>query len=684
MIAGQYLDLRLAAEAAPTELAARRVALLKSARYTVTRPLQLGAALGGGSAELDRRRSRPTATRSGSPSSCATTCSALFGDPALTGKGRLDDLREGKRTLLVVRALALGDERQRDGPPRLRWATRPSTRSGPPAAATSSPPPARWRRSRRSSPTGSTSRCVPSRASPRPVRTALAASPPSPRTGKPDDDPRSSSSAPAWPGCRPPATSPGPGHDVVVVEAGDGPGGRAGSLELGGYRFDTGPTVLTMPELVERCFAAVGADMADYLTLRPVDPDVPGLLRRRQRAARAPRPRRDGRGDRVGVRPGEADGVRPVLRLAHRALRASRCRTSSTATSTRRSTWSARSRPALELVRLGGFRRLAAAVAAVLRRRAARAPVQLPGAVRRPGAVRGARAVRRDHLHGRRQRRVRPRRRHARAAGRARRGGRRTPASRFRYGTPGRADRARRGAAAGAGVRLAAASWSPPTRSSARRPARRLPHAAARPRRRPGGRRGRLLAVRARVARRRPRRAARTAWPTTTSTSGRRGTTSFRALLDDGSPHARPVDAGHRADHRRAGDGAAGPPRALRARAGAQPRRPRRLDRRARAGRATTSLAARRPARLPDRRRGRAARRSARLGGAGHGAGHAVRAVAPVPPDRPVPAGQRRAPGAGPGVRRLRHGARRRRADGAGVRRSWRRERVARQRRPAR
>jgi geranylgeranyl diphosphate synthase type I len=31
----------------------------------------------------------------------------LFGDPEVTGKGRLDDLREGKRTVLVTRALAL-------------------------------------------------------------------------------------------------------------------------------------------------------------------------------------------------------------------------------------------------------------------------------------------------------------------------------------------------------------------------------------------------------------------------------------------------------------------------------------------------------------------------------------------------------------------------------------------------
>src|SRR4051794_40761564 len=48
-------------------------------------------------------------------------------------------------------------------------------------------------------------------------------------------------------------------HEVVVVERGDRPGGRAGRLELGGYEFDTGPTVLTMPGLIRDCFDAAGA-----------------------------------------------------------------------------------------------------------------------------------------------------------------------------------------------------------------------------------------------------------------------------------------------------------------------------------------------------------------------------------------------------------------------------------------
>ncbi len=64
----------------------------------------------------------------------------------------------------------------------------------------------------------------------------------------------------------------GDGHDVLVVERESVPGGRAGRIDLGDYRFDSGPTVLTMPELLEAPFRAVGADMADFLRLHPVDP----------------------------------------------------------------------------------------------------------------------------------------------------------------------------------------------------------------------------------------------------------------------------------------------------------------------------------------------------------------------------------------------------------------------------
>ena len=64
----------------------------------------------------------------------------------------------------------------------------------------------------------------------------------------------------------------GAGHEVVVLERELVPGGRTGLLEEGGYRFDTGATVMTMPALLESCFTALGADMADFVTLKPVDP----------------------------------------------------------------------------------------------------------------------------------------------------------------------------------------------------------------------------------------------------------------------------------------------------------------------------------------------------------------------------------------------------------------------------
>lgn len=64
----------------------------------------------------------------------------------------------------------------------------------------------------------------------------------------------------------------GAGRSVTVVEREPVPGGRAGLLVDRGYSFDTGPTVLTMPDLIADAFAAVGEAMTDWLTLDPVDP----------------------------------------------------------------------------------------------------------------------------------------------------------------------------------------------------------------------------------------------------------------------------------------------------------------------------------------------------------------------------------------------------------------------------
>jgi geranylgeranyl diphosphate synthase type I len=121
---GQYLDmvaqahpLRQRAPAIgslrPTiELAlddASRVVEYKAARYTVQRPCQIGAALGGGNDELYFGLGAY-----GSPLGRAfqfrDDLLGVFGDPQITGKPAGDDLREGKRTVLVAHAYAHASE----------------------------------------------------------------------------------------------------------------------------------------------------------------------------------------------------------------------------------------------------------------------------------------------------------------------------------------------------------------------------------------------------------------------------------------------------------------------------------------------------------------------------------------------------------------------------------------------
>ncbi|KUI32058.1 phytoene dehydrogenase [Mycobacterium sp. IS-1496] len=64
----------------------------------------------------------------------------------------------------------------------------------------------------------------------------------------------------------------GRGRTVTVLERETFPGGRMGRLDIGGYRLDTGPTVLTMPDIIEDAFAAVGDSMDGRLELDRVDP----------------------------------------------------------------------------------------------------------------------------------------------------------------------------------------------------------------------------------------------------------------------------------------------------------------------------------------------------------------------------------------------------------------------------
>ncbi|MBC7418676.1 MAG: NAD(P)-binding protein, partial [Pedobacter sp.] len=48
------------------------------------------------------------------------------------------------------------------------------------------------------------------------------------------------------------------GHDVTVFEANGKPGGKLGELHLDGFRFDTGPSLFTMPHYVDELFILAG------------------------------------------------------------------------------------------------------------------------------------------------------------------------------------------------------------------------------------------------------------------------------------------------------------------------------------------------------------------------------------------------------------------------------------------
>jgi geranylgeranyl diphosphate synthase, type I len=104
LMSGQYLDLLEQAMGGGSIERARRVIRFKSAKYTIERPLHLGAALAGSGQRLV-----DTYTAYGLPLGEAFQLRddvlGVFGDPQQTGKPAGDDLREGKRTVLVAAAL---------------------------------------------------------------------------------------------------------------------------------------------------------------------------------------------------------------------------------------------------------------------------------------------------------------------------------------------------------------------------------------------------------------------------------------------------------------------------------------------------------------------------------------------------------------------------------------------------
>src|SRR4051812_9272663 len=62
------------------------------------------------------------------------------------------------------------------------------------------------------------------------------------------------------------------GHAVTLFERSAWLGGKAAVLQQQGYRFDMGPTILTLPSVLRRIFAEAGRNLDDALTLLPCDP----------------------------------------------------------------------------------------------------------------------------------------------------------------------------------------------------------------------------------------------------------------------------------------------------------------------------------------------------------------------------------------------------------------------------
>ena len=64
------------------------------------------------------------------------------------------------------------------------------------------------------------------------------------------------------------------GYQVSIYEAAERPGGRMRGLVLGPYQFDSGPTILQMPQLYDELFATCGLRFSDYVRLIRLDPNT--------------------------------------------------------------------------------------------------------------------------------------------------------------------------------------------------------------------------------------------------------------------------------------------------------------------------------------------------------------------------------------------------------------------------
>jgi geranylgeranyl diphosphate synthase type I len=104
LMCGQYLDMLESSQSSTTVERARHVILYKSAKYSVAQPLLLGGTLAGAGPELLSTYDA-YGLALGEAFQLRDDVLGVFGDPGTTGKPAGDDLREGKRTVLVALTL---------------------------------------------------------------------------------------------------------------------------------------------------------------------------------------------------------------------------------------------------------------------------------------------------------------------------------------------------------------------------------------------------------------------------------------------------------------------------------------------------------------------------------------------------------------------------------------------------
>ncbi|MCW2749747.1 MAG: polyprenyl synthetase [Aeromicrobium sp.] len=109
VVAGQFLDVAGQTRESLSVDEAMNVIRYKSAKYTVERPLHIGAALGGAGPDLMAALT-DVALPLGEAFQLRDDVLGVFGDPVVTGKPAGDDVREGKRTVLVARTAELTDD----------------------------------------------------------------------------------------------------------------------------------------------------------------------------------------------------------------------------------------------------------------------------------------------------------------------------------------------------------------------------------------------------------------------------------------------------------------------------------------------------------------------------------------------------------------------------------------------